>query len=52
MLIPTSMENLLIFGPSVSVNYSVEEIVEEMSKYWEKVSWESNEEKKFNESAY
>ena len=32
------------FGPAISDNYSVKEIVSEMSKYWEKVRWEINKE--------
>ena len=38
------------FGPASNQNYTVLEVVKEMSKYWEKVQWEVKENDKFEES--
>ena len=38
------------FGPPASQNFNVMSVVKEMSKYWDKVKWETNRDKIFDES--
>ena len=43
---------LIISGPNENQNHSVENLIEEMKKYWKKSSWDniSNTNKKFSEA--
>ena len=38
------------FGPPANQNFNVINVVKEMSKYWDKVKWETNKDKSFDES--